>query len=1093
MTKALASLLLFPLSLAAAPIQSSWMTHLSGQYARVYPTTTEEVANLPATTWDHPTGADQLAPTYAGVNEVSLTDDALYIRTSGLAFHVMGPWYVGDGGLFPNYPSNIAQTARFPLVPEVADMPKTLTTGGAIGYFVDGVAMFDSRDAFSYINASGRDATPPDAPERGDGIWNRDAYVNESITFDAGNAHQAGPTHHYHANPAGLRYLLSDSVDYDRPSNTYTENSNGFHSPILAWTFDGFPLYGPYGYSDALDPDSGIRRMISGYQKRDGSNGSTDLNTTGRTTLPAWVPRNQSELSNPLPANQQGPNVDATYTLGHYLEDYTYKGDLGLTLGSDFDLNEYNVRWCVTPEFPGGTWAYFCCVEIDGTPAFPYNIGRYFFGDVQGQNGATLPATREIVFEGGPEAEQKMEKPVVDGATGDVTISWSGVEGGTYVIQRSSDLEEWKVLNDDATNNAGSFGSNEDQGRALTDDRQFYRGRITALAPFDDNGFDYTEPVIPTFIASFSPLPPEDEIESVTIGTRPATILAYNASNGTLELEFDDSTLDPGDYVIALTYLPEGGNPTGTVSTNRYTVNSAHNILLLIVDDWGTDSSPIDNNATLNPGTTFAPMPNLEALADRGLRFTNAYAQPVCSPTRASIITGRQPFRHGVGAPGDTLPASELTLPEIFTSEGSPYRLATYGKWHLGGGTTGPADLGGWTEFAGILNGGVNNYTDWSKTENGTTTSGVTTYTTTDQVDEAINFISAQNTEPWFVWMGFNAPHTPFHNPPSELHDYPTFPLNGEGEIDAGDRRSAYEASLQSLDTEIGRLLESVDLEKTNVILIGDNGTPGAVVQAPYGNGHAKDTLYQGGIHVPFVVAGPDVSSVGTSQKLVHCIDLFSTILDLAGIDVEDATASVDAIDSESLLPILKGQDTASRCVIAERFQGGVVTDGRTLITSEHPGYELIAFGDPSTTTDVTTYEMYYLPTDPNEQVPLTVPPTTSDAHYAAYQALVAKDLAVGPEPTVGDILYLLLPSGMGPASVPVTEGVDPTAITVDGVNATYIARFDTTDTYSRYWVKCSVPSDTGEGYDSATVTFPDNPMTGDTRVFTTSNIIVNP
>ena len=824
------------------------------------------------------------------------------------------------------------------------------------------------------------------------------------------------------------------------------------YSPILAWTFDGFPLYGPYGYSDPLDPGSGIRRMISGYQKRDGSNGSTNLTSTGRTTIPQWIIRNETGRPQLTNASQYGPAVNATYTLGHYLEDYDYKGDRGLTLGIDFDLNEYNVRWCVTPEFPSGTWAYFSCIAADGTPVFPYNIGRYYFGIPSGGNVNTLPANRTILFEGGPEAQVKMENPTVDSSNGDITISWSGPEGGTYVIDRSSDLENWKLHNDGATNNAGSFGSDPDEGRALIESRQFYRSRLAALSPFDDSGFDYTPPAIPIFIASFSPLPPESQITSVTIGSITATILDYNASNGTLELNFDESQLSPGDYHVSILYQPDGGTPTSAISINTHTINPPHNILLLIVDDWGTDSSPIDNNTTLNPGTTFPPMPNVEALAARGLRFTNAYAQPVCSPTRATILTGRQPFRHGVGAPeGAALPASELTLPEIFAAESSPYQLASYGKWHLGGGETGPADLGGWPEFAGILNGGVPSYTNWSKTENGVTTNGVTTYSTSDQVNEAINFINAQSSNPWFVWMGFNAPHTPFHNPPSELHGYPTYPTDGNGEVTGANRRFAYEAALQSLDTEIGRLLANVDLETTNVILIGDNGTPGSVVQAPYGNGHAKDTLYQGGIHVPMVIAGPDVTTCGTSHKLVHCVDLFSTILDLAGINVETATASVDTIDSQSLLPVIKGRDTINRFMIAERFNGTSATDGRTLISADHPGYELIAYGDPTSASATATYEIYYLPDDPNEQSPLTVPPNTSDSHYAAYNALVEKDLALRPAPIAGDILYLKLPNITGPAGVPANTVVNPISITIGGAPATFIARFDQSDNYSQF------------------------------------------
>jgi hypothetical protein len=206
----LISCILSPMVLAE-PITTSWFTELSGQYARIYPTLTEEAANSPVTSWNHPSGNDQLTPTYAGVSEISTTTTDLYIRTSGLPFQTMGPWYLNAAktNLFPNYPGNIAQTARFPLTPEVASFPKPLTGLGAIGYFVDGVAMFDSRDAFSYVNGLMRDATPADGANRGDGVWNRDAFVNEAVTFDPANAHQAGATHHYHANPTGLRHRYS--------------------------------------------------------------------------------------------------------------------------------------------------------------------------------------------------------------------------------------------------------------------------------------------------------------------------------------------------------------------------------------------------------------------------------------------------------------------------------------------------------------------------------------------------------------------------------------------------------------------------------------------------------------------------------------------------------------------------------------------------------------------------------------------------------------------------------------------------------------------------------------------------------------------
>jgi hypothetical protein len=111
------------------------------------------------------------------------------------------------------------------------------------------VSLFDSRDAFSYVNASATDATPVNGLT-GDGIWNRDGYHNEGVTFDPALAHQAGNNYHYHAHPIGLRYQLGDHVDYNAATNRYTESAAAVtgHSPILAWAADGLPVYGPYGY-----------------------------------------------------------------------------------------------------------------------------------------------------------------------------------------------------------------------------------------------------------------------------------------------------------------------------------------------------------------------------------------------------------------------------------------------------------------------------------------------------------------------------------------------------------------------------------------------------------------------------------------------------------------------------------------------------------------------------------------------------------------------------------------------------------------------------------------------------------------------------
>lgn len=1079
------ALFLLASPLNAEPILKSWFTEYSGRYARIYETIDDEAAGNAITTWSRGQGTQSL-PTYAGVHEISYTDTDVYIRTTNLGFHIMGPWYLNAAktNLFPNYPANRSILYRFPRTPGTPPANKTLTGLGAIGYFVDGISMFDSRDAFSYSNANGVDSSPNNGIT-GDGVWNREAYTNESVTFDAANAHQAGPNHHYHANPPGLRHLLGDSVDHDARTNTYSENFNGKHSPILGWVRDGYPVYGPYGYSDPNDPASAVTRMVTGYQPRPLANG------TARSSLPLWVTTLEGR-STTIAANLFGPDVSTAFPLGKYMEDYDYKGDLGQAHGVDFDLNQFNGRVCVTPEFPNGTFAYFVSIDAAGTPTFPYNIGRAYFGNPTGDNAATIPAQSTTFFEGGPEREAKVNSIVVDETVGDVVLTWTAAEGGRYLVESSTDGNSWADLPIKVSANAAR-ASLSDGGRGSREELGYYKPRMESLDAFDDAGFDYDNNVIGaakttivvTLTSGGGTLPPANLAtlpNNITFNGVPVTLIS-RPSQYSVEIEVDTESLADGTYAVNVTW------PDSIAWSGNYAHVSQPNILLLIVDDWGTDSSPIDNNTTANPGTTFPTMATLESLAANGLRFTNAYAQPICSPTRASIMTGRYGFRTGVGNPGDAIVAAETTLPEAFTSAGSPYQLASFGKWHLGGGNTGYDTLGGWPHFVGITAGGVpeqtDGYVNWTKNSNGATANS-TTYSTTDQVNEAKTFIDAKNTAgaPWFVWMGFNAPHTPFHEPPSNLLQGKTGTSN----------RGLYEKSLEALDTEIGRLLQSVDLSKTNVILIGDNGTPTQVAQAPYdrvnGDTRAKGTLFQGGIHVPCVVRGPavQVASGSITDKMIQVTDLFSTILEMADVPVP-----ATAIDSRSILPILSGGDTAQREIVSEAFGGNV--PGRALRLDTSPDFKLIIFGDPSSTADDPEFQFFNTTLDGNEAAPLDIANLTGEA-LDAYNALVARDAQLGggfSDPATGpeDTLYIELAVSTGPAGVPANLNAAPISVTVDGVTANIVGRLDQTDTAARYWVKCDITQ--APPYNRAVVTFENNPNTGDARVFNSINIVVAP
>lgn len=461
------------------PRITSWFVAPSGRYARLYPTEAAKDADSPVTTWSRGAGT-QTTPTYAGVMQVSYSESWVYLRASGLGYHVMGPWYLNAARtqLFGNYPANQNVLYRIPRTPAVPTT-KSLTPAGAIGYGVDGVALFDNRDTFSYINASATDASPMGGG-RGDGIWNRDAYVNEGVTFDPAFAHQAGANYHYHANTPALRHLLGDNVDYHAATRTYAEKSTAptRHSPILGWLADGFPLYGPYGYASPLDATSGVRRMTPGYAKRDGSHGLTNLNATGRTTLPAWAARAQNRNAT-LAANQSGPAVNSTYILGHYLEDYDYLGEFGKVQGTDFDLDLYNGRFCVTPEFPQGTYAYFLTIEADGTPKFPYIVGRWYYGT---PSGGSVNAINETVQEYVRGGQAQAIAVTATATTAGVVVSWNSVEGATYAVATSGDGNTFTPLATGLT----SAGLATTYTTATT--AAYYRVTLTALATYDTRG-----------------------------------------------------------------------------------------------------------------------------------------------------------------------------------------------------------------------------------------------------------------------------------------------------------------------------------------------------------------------------------------------------------------------------------------------------------------------------------------------------------------------------------------------------------------------------------------------------------------------------
>ncbi len=365
--------------------------------------------------------------------------------------------------------------------------------------------------------------------------------------------------------------------------------------------------------------------------------------------------------------------------------------------------------------------------------------------------------------------------------------------------------------------------------------------------------------------------------------------------------------------------------------------DASPNIVLIIADDLGWDAFGNYPGIT----STKARTPTLDSMAKAGLTFTNFWASPECAPTRASLLTGKYSFRTGVGGVQTpqtaTLTADEVILQKYIEQKNAgKYGSAVIGKWHVSGNSplNAPESLGV-PYFSGIMRDGVSDYYNWTQTSGGQEQT-ITTYTTTHFVNQSINWIKQQQ-KPFFLWLAFNAPHTPFHRPPLNLIKDQSLADN------AAEIRSNplpyYLAAVEAMDTEIARLLASMSMsqrENTVFIFMGDNGTPGQVAQSPFSSRMAKGTLYQGGINTPLIVCGKGVSRKNAIENsIVQAPDLFATIAGIAG------TGTVSYEDGVSLKYLFTESNVKPRAfVYSELFDSTIPTNDGYAIRNE--GYSLI-------------------------------------------------------------------------------------------------------------------------------------------------------
>ena len=401
-----------------------------------------------------------------------------------------------------------------------------------------------------------------------------------------------------------------------------------------------------------------------------------------------------------------------------------------------------------------------------------------------------------------------------------------------------------------------------------------------------------------------------------------------------------------------------------TCSVVSHAATVKPNILLIIADDMGLDASHC-----YNVGKNQANMPNIEKMCATGMVFEKTYAAPVCTPTRSTIMSGMYGFRTGVGSAisrtnGNGLSGDTVSLFDRLDK--TDYAKAIIGKWHLASSRTDinhPSELGV-DDYYGLISGGVPDYYKWTSVRNGVA-SQENGYATTVFTDHAVDWIAKQQENPWFLWLAYNAPHTPFHVPPKSL-------TTADLVDDAAEIRSNplpyYNAALEALDTEIGRLLATMKPEvrdNTVIIFIGDNGTPGQVARDFYGRGRVKGSIFDGGTHVPMVVTGPGITK-GRSNTLVNTTDLHATIAGLAGV-------TVNSPDTHNLIPVFAGQSGKRDFVYVEHFSdaearradvhGWAIRDDR---------YKLVAAkGEPQMLFD--------LDNDPQERTNLLVGDTSPE------------------------------------------------------------------------------------------------------------------
>lgn len=396
-------------------------------------------------------------------------------------------------------------------------------------------------------------------------------------------------------------------------------------------------------------------------------------------------------------------------------------------------------------------------------------------------------------------------------------------------------------------------------------------------------------------------------------------------------------------------------------------VTKPGNLLILMADDVGVDRIAMYDVA--RPIGTAARTPALDALAAQGVRFDSAYSMPNCSPTRAALLTGRNPWRTGVGtALHDKgvafLRPEEVTLPEMLRTRRPEYTSHAIGKWHLGSdklegddatahglspdGTTNfehnPTEVHGFDTFVGTYIGpetaaGASSYRDWvqSRTTRGdpvVTRVEIPQWATVEHTYEVLDRLgqlSANPDDPWLMYVAYNAPHSPYGYPPNAAWAGGDSCVCDDAAIcpsaDCTVHGHEYNAMVEAVDRSVGEILAELDANptmaaRTTVLFLGDNGTPDSPARDVGAQDVVKGTIFQGGIHIPFLVRGPWAGAGRTTSAPTSVVDVFATLAELAGEPYMKRELKALGVDSQSLIPtLLDPNRLVDRTLVSEIFE----------------------------------------------------------------------------------------------------------------------------------------------------------------------------